>query len=66
MNGKPKLSPDSTYVFEDEDIEAYDDLSLTRAMRDASGPIIEKLIEDASDPGVTMEDIEFDSLPVDD
>jgi len=66
MGGKPKLSPDSTYVFQEEDIEAYDELSLTRAMRDASGTIRKKLAEQAQGSGATIEEIEFDSLLSDD
>ena len=66
MDEKPKLSPDSTYVFQEEDIEAYDELSLTRAMRDASGPILEKLAEEARESGATLDDIEFDRLLSDD
>ena len=62
MKGEPRISPTSTYIFQDEDIEAYDDLSLTHAMRDASMLIKKRLAEDTREADVTMEDFEFDSL----
>ena len=62
MGKKPKVSPDGTYVFQEEDIEEYDELSVTRAMRDASTTIKKKLKKKGEDADLTMDDIDFDSI----
>jgi hypothetical protein len=36
MDRKPRVTPESTYVLEDEDIEQLDKLTLTSVIRDAS------------------------------
>lgn len=64
MGKKPKVSPDGTYVFQEEDIEEYDELSVTRAMSDASTIIEKKLKEKQKKENAdfTIEDLEFDGL----
>lgn len=38
MNGKQKISPDHTYVFDDSDIEQFDELSLSCVMEAVQEP----------------------------
>jgi hypothetical protein len=61
MGDKPKISPANTYIFEEEDIEQLDDLSLTSVMRDAS-QVVQQLRDEAEDPSSSLDDFEFGVL----
>lgn len=39
MDRKPKISPNHTFIFDEDDLEELDELSLTFVMRDAAGAI---------------------------
>jgi hypothetical protein len=71
MDKSPKISPTDTYIFDDEDIEQLDELSLTSVMRDASGlqkKLSEQLeeSEEADDASSGLDDLEFGVLMPDD
>ena len=66
------VNPDDTIVFQDDEIESYDELSLTRAMRDASKSVKERLArergesEQSEPPEPTLDDLDFDTLKPED
>lgn len=63
MEQKPKIKPTETIVFSEDDLEDYDELSITRAMRDASGTIKNKLAQDFEEASLGEDDeLDFESL----
>ena len=67
MKGNAKISPNDTYIFDEDDLEEFDDISLTSALKAASTD------EDAGEPPVleepvsvvpenTMDDVSIDEL----
>ena len=60
MNEKPKISPANTYVFDEDDIEQLDDLSLTSVIRDASGVV--NVLEESAEDTSGLDDLEFGVL----
>lgn len=71
MDKKPKISPTDTYIFDDEDIEHFDELSMTSVMRDVSNfqqQLAEQLEEtgDADESSSGLGDLEFSILMPDD
>ena len=63
MNEKPKISPNDTYIFDPEDIEELDELSLTGAIREAAEGKDE---EESDEPKQDFDDLEFDVLSPED
>ena len=59
MDDKPKISPNSTYVLDEQDIEELDELSLTSIIRDAS-ELTEQEKPEETPP--ELDDLEFGVL----
>lgn len=63
MDKKPRVTPESTYVLEDEDIEQLDRLTLTSVIRDASDVVDD---HEAEESPPAPDDLDFDVLSAED
>lgn len=73
MNGNPKISPTHTYSFDEDDLEALDDFSLTSDLDETIADFDESVAESdagfrsnqattTDDTGTTMDDVSIDEL----